>query len=80
MATDNPTTGKPYARTPQERIADADQRANAALSAANDAAANGQHAKAERLYARATRWLDESNRLRGNGEACAPRVRGGWGR
>lgn len=67
-------------RTVQERIADADAKGSRALNAANEAAERGEHEKAERLYQRASRWLDESNRLRGCGDADARRVRGGFGR
>lgn len=50
-----------------ERIADADARGSAHLAAANEAAERGNHAKAEKLYAKGQHWLDRSNKLRGNG-------------
>lgn len=53
-------------RTLQERIADADERGNNWLSLANEAADQGDKAKAERLYEKGQHWLDLSNKLRGN--------------
>ncbi|RUX08048.1 MAG: hypothetical protein E5V51_00250 [Mesorhizobium sp.] len=51
-----------------EKIADADARGGRYLADANEAAEQGKHAKAEKLYARGQYWLDRSNKLRGCGE------------
>jgi hypothetical protein len=50
------------------RIADADARGGAYLADANEAAEQGKHAKAEKLYTKGQYWLDLSNKLRGCGE------------
>jgi hypothetical protein len=54
-------------RTLAEQIADADERGSRWLAEANAAAERGNYQKAEALYDKASKWLDESNRLRGNG-------------
>lgn len=48
-----------------DRIADADARGGRWLADANEAADKGNHAKAEKLYAKGQFWLDRSNKLRG---------------
>ncbi len=54
------------AKSLSERIADADARGGNYLAMANEAAENGNRAKAEKLYSKGQFWLDRSNKLRGN--------------
>ena len=49
------------------KIIEAEQRSSAWLADANEAAERGDHAKAEKLYAKAQFWLDRLNKLLGNG-------------
>lgn len=65
-------------RTPHERKVAAQTKASTALGNANAAAERGDTELAERLYQRAQKWLDEANRLSGEGGADQPRVRGGY--
>jgi Tfp pilus assembly protein PilF len=55
-------------KTVNERIAEADQKGNNWLYRANQAAARGEHEKAERMYEKGQKWLDLANKLLGNGE------------
>jgi hypothetical protein len=55
-------------KTIAERVAHADERGSYWLSLANEAAEQGKHEKAERLYDKGQYWLDLSNKLRGCGE------------
>lgn len=54
------------AMTQQEKINEADARGNRYLADANEAAERGNHAKAEKLYAKGQYWLDRLNKLTGN--------------
>ena len=53
------------AATPQKEL-EAEHRASKWLGDANEAAERGDHAKAEKLYAKAQFWLDRYNKLAGN--------------
>jgi hypothetical protein len=63
--TASPKTRKP-ARTLAEKIADADAMGSNWLYRANLAAERGEKEKAERMYAKVQKWLDLSNKLRGD--------------
>lgn len=52
--------------TPEEKIADADQRAGRWLADGNAFAEAVKLAKAEECYRKSSYWLDKSNQLRGN--------------
>lgn len=54
------------AKTREEKMIEADARGNKYLSDANEAAERGDHAKAEKLYAKGQFWLDRLNKLAGN--------------
>lgn len=54
------------ARTLQEKIIEADERGCRLLADANEAAENGNRAKADRLYEKGQYWLDRYNKLAGN--------------
>jgi hypothetical protein len=51
-----------------DKIAHADERGCYWLAEANQASERGDHAKAEKLYAKGQFWLDRLNKLTGNGE------------
>lgn len=46
----------------------AEERAGRWLADANEAAEQGKHEKAEKLYAKSQYWLDRANNARGWGE------------
>ena len=50
-------------KTLTEQIFDADMRGSNWLAKANAAAERGDHAKAEKFYAKGNYWLDRSNAL-----------------
>lgn len=57
-------------KTLNDRIADADIKGNNWLARANLASERGEYEKAERMYEKGQKWLDLSNRLRGNGDGA----------
>jgi hypothetical protein len=60
-------------RTLHERIIDADERCARYLADANEAEESGQHAKAEKLFAKSGYWRDRYNLLAGNADRPSPR-------
>ena len=52
-------------KTPTEKFIEAEERGNNWLALANEAAEQGKHDKAERLYAKGQFWLDRANILEG---------------
>ncbi|WP_189375209.1 hypothetical protein [Mesorhizobium sp. M4A.F.Ca.ET.020.02.1.1] len=56
------------AKTLKEKIADAEDRGNRYLADANEAAEQGNMAKANKLYDKGQYWLDRANALQGWGE------------
>ncbi len=59
-------------KTLRERQIEAEVRGSTYLANANEAAASGHHAKAERLYEKSQFWLDRYNLLAGNADRPAP--------
>jgi len=59
-------------RSLQERIADADARANAWLAKINECLERGEHFKAADISSKLQFWLDRSNNLRGCGPLPVP--------
>jgi hypothetical protein len=54
------------AKSLHERMIEADMRGCHWLAEANAAAERGDHAKADKLYAKGQFWLDRYNKLAGN--------------
>lgn len=54
------------AETLQEKILEADGKAQMYLGNSNEASERGDREKADRLYAKAQFWLDRLNKLSGN--------------
>ena len=57
-------------RSLSELIAEADTKGSNLLALANEAAEQGKHKKAEKLYERGQFWLDKSNRLQEAQASC----------
>ena len=53
------------AKTLQEKIVEAEQRASFYLAEGNEAEEKGRSQKAEQLYEKGQRWLDKLNKLQG---------------
>ena len=53
-------------RSLNERLIEADERGSRYLADANEAAEQGRHEKAEKLYVKSQYWLDRYNTLAGN--------------